>query len=63
MLIADFDDFDDVSIANEAWDCDPFADVSAPDFDEGLDFDNSPDSDWQFVCLDRYHDRLVNGKY
>lgn len=62
MLIAGFDDFDSISV-NEAWDCDPFADVSAPDYDEGLDFDDDPSGDWQSVCLDRFGDRLINGRY
>lgn len=62
MLIADFDDFD-CEIPSVAWDCDPFADVSMPDFDEGLDFDNDSSGDWQSVCLDRFGDRLINGRY
>lgn len=47
---------------DEAWDCDPFADVIVEDCD--IDLDEEDDKgDWQVIVLDRFHDRLVNGEY
>jgi len=63
MIIEDFDDFADADVSAVAWDCDPFASVSVDDYDSELDFNDSADSDWQTICLDRFGDRLVNGRY
>lgn len=41
---------------NEAWDCDPFAEVEIEALDEGLDEESD---DWQVLVLDRFGDRLV----
>lgn len=43
----------------EAWDCDPEAEVSAEEYDAGLD-EEDDEGDWQVLALDRFGDRIVN---
>lgn len=53
----------DQDFDGEAWDCSPdFIPDYAGDYEE-LDEDNYPFEDWQVIALDRFGDRLVNGRY
>lgn len=42
-----------------AWDCDPEAVLAVDTVDADLDMEDD-EGDWQFLVLDRFHDRLVN---
>ena len=41
-----------------AWDCDPFMVHVEEHWNDGLD-EEDDEGDWQFICLDRFGDRLV----
>jgi len=43
-----------------AWDCDPF--VELDDETDQLDEEDAS-GDWQTIALDRWGDRLINGRY
>jgi hypothetical protein len=59
---------DECSVDNDfdgiAWDCSlDFEPDYENDYDDLDDFDDSPKQHWQVACLDRFGDRLVNGRY
>lgn len=45
-------------MVNEAWDCDPFAEVEVEAYDLDLDYEDG-EGDYQILALDRFYDRNI----